>query len=95
MMSTSGSLSAEALLVEVADSGVGFAHDGGWGSGPRGLLDRIHALGGDMTVDDRPIKAFGSPPTCLVVPGVGHVSNMEAPDLFDAEIRGFLHSLDG
>ena len=42
------------LLVEVADSGVGFAPDVGWGSGLRGLFDRIHALGGDMTLDNRP-----------------------------------------
>lgn len=29
----------------------------------------------------------------VVIPGVGHVSNMEAPDAFDREVRRFMHSV--
>ena len=31
--------------------------------------------------------------TLVVMPDVGHLSNAEAPDLFNAEVRTFLHSL--
>jgi pimeloyl-ACP methyl ester carboxylesterase len=30
----------------------------------------------------------------VVLPGVGHVSNLEAPERFNAEVRRFLHSLN-
>jgi pimeloyl-ACP methyl ester carboxylesterase len=30
----------------------------------------------------------------VVMPGVGHQSNMDAPDLFNHEVRSFLRSLD-
>ena len=30
----------------------------------------------------------------LVIPGVGHVSNAEAPEAFNASVREFLRSLD-
>lgn len=30
----------------------------------------------------------------MVMPGVGHQSNMDAPDLFNHEVRSFLRSLD-
>jgi signal transduction histidine kinase len=41
------------VLVEVSDDGVGGA-DPGTGSGLRGLLDRVSALGGRLEVDSRP-----------------------------------------
>lgn len=28
--------------------------------------------------------------TLIILPGVGHISNVEAPDRFNAEVRGFL-----
>ncbi len=30
----------------------------------------------------------------VVMPGVGHLSNVDAPDLFNAEVRRFLRSLN-
>ena len=41
------------VLVEVSDDGVGGA-DPATGSGLRGLLDRVAALGGRLEVDSRP-----------------------------------------
>ena len=41
------------VLVEVSDDGVGGA-DPAAGSGLRGLLDRVSALGGRLEVDSRP-----------------------------------------
>jgi signal transduction histidine kinase len=41
------------VLVEVSDDGVGGADPAG-GSGLRGLLDRVSALGGTFEVDSRP-----------------------------------------
>ena len=41
------------LLVEVSDDGVGGA-DPAAGSGLRGLLDRVSALGGTLEVDSGP-----------------------------------------
>jgi pimeloyl-ACP methyl ester carboxylesterase len=47
---------------------------------PRAVADGLHA---------------GIPGSELVVmPGVGHVSNIEAPDTFNAEVRRFLQSVD-
>jgi len=31
----------------------------------------------------------------VVLPGVGHVINLEAPEVFDAEVRGFLRTVEG
>jgi pimeloyl-ACP methyl ester carboxylesterase len=31
----------------------------------------------------------------VVMPGVGHLSNVEAPERFNAEVRAFLRSLPG
>jgi pimeloyl-ACP methyl ester carboxylesterase len=31
----------------------------------------------------------------VILPGVGHVSSVEAPELFTAEVRSFLGSLEG
>ena len=47
------SLRGEALVVEVADDGIGGAAPGR-GSGLRGLADRIEALGGEITVSSPP-----------------------------------------
>jgi signal transduction histidine kinase len=44
----------DGLTVEVADSGIGFDPDAADGGGLTGLADRIHALGGEITVDSQP-----------------------------------------
>ena len=31
----------------------------------------------------------------VVMPGIGHLSNVDAPDLFNAEVRRFLNSVPG
>jgi pimeloyl-ACP methyl ester carboxylesterase len=33
--------------------------------------------------------------TLVILPGVGHVSSVEAADRFNAEVRGFLHESVG
>ena len=48
---------------------------------PRRVADDLHA------------RIPGS--RLVVLPGVGHVCNLEAPELFDAEVRAFLHSVPG
>jgi signal transduction histidine kinase len=47
-------LDRDELTVEVADSGIGFDPDAADGGGLTGLADRIHALGGEITVDSQP-----------------------------------------
>jgi signal transduction histidine kinase len=42
------------LTAEVADSGIGFDPNAAGGSGLTGLADRIHAIGGELTVDSQP-----------------------------------------
>ena len=42
------------LTVQVADFGIGFDSDAADGSGLTGLADRIHALGGEITVNSQP-----------------------------------------
>jgi signal transduction histidine kinase len=47
------SMHGDALVLEVADDGIGGAGAGG-GSGLRGLADRVEALGGRLTVSSPP-----------------------------------------
>ena len=45
-------------------------------------------------VGSGPVLLLVHPGSRLVVtPGVGHAANMEAPERFNAEVRGFLRSL--
>jgi pimeloyl-ACP methyl ester carboxylesterase len=40
------------------------------------------------------LEARIPPAKLVVIPGVGHISNAEAPDAFNASVREFLRSLD-
>jgi pimeloyl-ACP methyl ester carboxylesterase len=54
-----------------------------------GELDQRSPLSVAAGLDDRIPSA-----KLVVIPGVGHLSNAEAPAEFNAHVRGFLRSLD-
>ena len=71
-------------VVAVLDYGIGNLR-----SAQKGL-ERVGA-DARLTADPGVIAAAAG----VVLPGVGHVTNLEAPDAFDGAVRNFLHGVAG